>query len=102
MTPADAMDDLISAYADGELDEASATTVENYLADHPEALDRLAMHREMSALLRTAFAVPPATAQATEPDAPQPSSCRFQRASASAFACRPTVGRLRHRSRLAS
>ncbi|MFO1028872.1 MAG: anti-sigma factor [Acetobacteraceae bacterium] len=67
MTPADAMDDLISAYADGELDEASATTVENYLADHPEALDRLAMHREMSALLRTAFAVPPATAQATEP-----------------------------------
>lgn len=67
MTSADAMDDLISAYADGELDETSATTVEHYLADHPEALERLAMHREMSALLRTAFAVPPVTAQAAEP-----------------------------------
>src|SRR3954471_13914680 len=49
-------DDLLSAYADGELDEATTRRVEAWLADNPAAQRVVAMHRETSALLRAALA----------------------------------------------
>lgn len=49
------MDDLLAAYADGELDESAARDVDAWLATHPEGHDTLAMHRETTALLRAAF-----------------------------------------------
>ena len=47
--------DLLAAYADGELDEAETREVDAWLADHPEGRDILAMHRDTTALLRAAF-----------------------------------------------
>jgi anti-sigma factor RsiW len=55
MTNMEDMDILLAAYADGELDEATARDVEAYLAANPAAQRTLAMHRETTALLRTAF-----------------------------------------------
>jgi hypothetical protein len=50
------MEDLVSAYADGELDEADTALVEAHLDASPAARQALAMHREATALLRSAFA----------------------------------------------
>lgn len=49
------MDSLLGAYADGELDEATAAEVEAWLAVTPSAQRMLAVHRETAALLRAAF-----------------------------------------------
>jgi hypothetical protein len=41
--------ELLAAYADGELDADGRALVEQWLADHPEALDELRSQRELSA-----------------------------------------------------
>jgi anti-sigma factor RsiW len=51
----EAMDALLVAYADGELDETSVAEVEAYLAATPEAQRTLSIYREAAALLRAAF-----------------------------------------------
>jgi anti-sigma factor RsiW len=51
----EAMDALLVAYADGELDETSIAEVEAYLAATPEAQRTLAIYRDTAALLRAAF-----------------------------------------------
>ncbi len=48
--------DDVSAYLDGELDEARRAAVESHLADHPEAATRLAEYRRRDEALRLAFA----------------------------------------------
>jgi anti-sigma factor RsiW len=48
-------DALLSAYADGELDEAETRRVEAYLAANPAAQRMVAFHRETAALLRAAL-----------------------------------------------
>jgi anti-sigma factor RsiW len=48
--------DDVSAYLDGELDEARRATVESHLANHPEAAARLAEYRRRDEALRLAFA----------------------------------------------
>lgn len=49
------MDALLSAYADGELDETATAEIEAYLAANPAAQRSVAAHRETTALLRAAF-----------------------------------------------
>jgi len=51
----EAMDALLVAYADGELDETLMAQVEAYLAVTPAAQRTLAIYRETAALLRAAF-----------------------------------------------
>jgi anti-sigma factor RsiW len=46
----------VSAYLDGELDEARCAAVESHLADHPEAAARLAEYRRRDEALRLVFA----------------------------------------------
>jgi anti-sigma factor RsiW len=46
----------VSAYLDGELDEARRAAVESHLADHAEAAARLAEYRRRDEALRLAFA----------------------------------------------
>ena len=46
---------LLTAYADGELDEPGISEVESWLAANPSGHDTLAMHRETTALLKAAF-----------------------------------------------
>jgi anti-sigma factor RsiW len=46
---------LLSAYADGELDEAATLQVESYLAVDAMARDTVEMHREVGSLLRAAL-----------------------------------------------
>jgi anti-sigma factor RsiW len=55
MTNLQDMDELLVAYADGELDEAAAAEVEDYLAVTPAAQRTLAIYRDTAALLRAAF-----------------------------------------------
>ncbi|MSP02567.1 MAG: anti-sigma factor [Acetobacteraceae bacterium] len=55
MTNMEDMDALLAAYADGELDQATATAVESHLAENPAAQRMLTIHRETTALLRAAF-----------------------------------------------
>jgi anti-sigma factor RsiW len=55
MTNPQNMDALLSAYADGELDDAAAAEVEAYIAATPGAQHTVSVHRETSALLRAAF-----------------------------------------------
>jgi anti-sigma factor RsiW len=49
------MDALLVAYADGELDEATAAEVEAYIAATPAAQRTLSVYLETAALLRAAF-----------------------------------------------
>jgi anti-sigma factor RsiW len=53
------MDALLVAYADGELDEATAAEVEAYVAATPTAQRMLAIYRETASLLRAAFPAEP-------------------------------------------
>ena len=46
---------LLTAYADGELDDTAVREVESWLAGNPSGHDILAMHRETTALLKAAF-----------------------------------------------
>ena len=46
----------VSAYLDGELDEARRAAVESHLADHPEAAARLGEYRRRDEALRLVFA----------------------------------------------
>src|SRR5258707_8089017 len=46
----------VSAYLDGELDEARRAAVESHLADHPDAATRLAEYPRRDEALRLAFA----------------------------------------------
>jgi anti-sigma factor RsiW len=55
MTNTQNMDALLSAYADGELDDTTAAEVEAYIAATPGAEQTVSIHRETSALLRAAF-----------------------------------------------
>jgi anti-sigma factor RsiW len=55
MTNPNDMDALLSAYADGELDDDAIAEVEAYIAANPEARQTVSQHRETSALLRAAF-----------------------------------------------
>lgn len=55
MTNTDNMDALLVAYADGELDDATAAEVEAYLAATPAAQRALSVYRETASLLRSAF-----------------------------------------------
>lgn len=55
MADKSAMDALLVAYADGELDETLVAEVEAYLAATPAAQRTLAIYRETAALLRAAF-----------------------------------------------
>lgn len=48
-------DVMLSAYADGELDEAATDEAENYLAANPFAWPTVEMHRETTSLLRAAL-----------------------------------------------
>jgi anti-sigma factor RsiW len=49
-------DDILMAFADGELDEATRQMVEAAERDDPEVRRRLATHRQLRARLQTAFA----------------------------------------------
>ena len=55
MASNEAMEALLVAYADGELDDAAVAEVEAWLAAKPEAQQTLAIYRETAALLRAAF-----------------------------------------------
>lgn len=55
MASNEAMEALLVAYADGELDDAAVAEVEAYLAANPEAQRTLAIYRETATLLRAAF-----------------------------------------------
>ncbi|MBC7635885.1 MAG: anti-sigma factor [Acetobacteraceae bacterium] len=56
MTDKQTMENLLVGYADGELDAATTTEVEAYIAANPDAERMLALHRETTALLRADFA----------------------------------------------
>jgi anti-sigma factor RsiW len=49
-------DDILMAFADGELDEATRQMVETAERDDPDVRRRLAAHRQLRARLQTAFA----------------------------------------------
>ncbi len=49
-------DDILMAFADGELDEATRRMVETAERDDPDVRRRLATHRQLRARLQTAFA----------------------------------------------
>jgi anti-sigma factor RsiW len=49
-------DEILMAYADGELSLAQRIQVERTVAADPEAQARIAMFQEMTAMLRAAFA----------------------------------------------
>ncbi len=49
-------DDILMAFADGELDEATRQMVEAAERDDPEVRRRIAAHRQLRARLQTAFA----------------------------------------------
>ena len=73
MTNMDDMDNLLAAYSDGELDEATAQRVEAHLEANPDARRLLAIHRDTASLLRAAFAESLYTrATETLPPAPFP------------------------------
>jgi anti-sigma factor RsiW len=50
-------DEVLMAYADGELSLPQRIQVERAVAADPEAQERIAMFRETTALLRAAFAM---------------------------------------------
>ncbi len=64
------LDALLVAYADGELDEATAAEVEAYVAVTPSAQRMLAIYRDTAMLLRAAF--PAGEASGPLPVAPGP------------------------------
>jgi anti-sigma factor RsiW len=50
-------DEILMAYADGELPLAQRVQVERAVAADPDAQTRIAMFRETTAMLRAAFAM---------------------------------------------
>ncbi len=76
-------DDILMAFADGELDEATRRMVETAERDDPDVRRRLATHRQLRARLQTAFA-----ATLEEPAAPG-RGAQARCARSSLRSCRP-------------